>query len=257
VTAAAKASRIPSSRPRLRTDSGDTAPLSRTASAAPRGRGAVPGLGRRAEKARRSRSASAPGSALAIHFGGAPGGNRRRDPNGVRVGLDSRTGAEGAAASCRVRPPGQETPGWCGVRVDLGGEQSPWKERVSGRWQRRNDTTDSSAEQGPVVGRSRRLEGSARITSVVWAPWGVSAASVAGRLALAPSGVGVVPDSSGSVGHHARWDSTVSLCATSVATRRRFLLAGGWFASCKACVGDVGVRFGGSELHRTRDGGLC
>jgi hypothetical protein len=32
--------------------------------------------------------------------------------------------------------------------ADLGGEQSPWKERVSGRWQRRWLTTDSSVEQG-------------------------------------------------------------------------------------------------------------
>lgn len=44
----------------------------------------------------------------------------------------------------------------------LGGEQSPWKERVSPRRQRLGDTTDSSTEQGLEVGRSRRLEGSAR-----------------------------------------------------------------------------------------------
>jgi len=231
VTAAAEASRIPCSRPRLRTDSGDTAPLSRTASAAPRGWGAVPGLGRRAEKAQRSRSASAPGSALATRFGGAPGGNRRRDPSGACVGLDSRTGAGGAAASCRVCPSGLATPGWCGVQVDLGGEQSPWKDRVSGRWQRRIDTTDSSAEQGPVVGRSRRLEGSARVTSVIRAPRGVSAASVAGRLALALSGAGGMPDSPGSAGRNARWDSTVTRVPTRSAPEGRSLFAGGWFAS--------------------------
>jgi hypothetical protein len=32
--------------------------------------------------------------------------------------------------------------------VDLGEEQSPWKDRVLSRWQRRCGTTDSSAEQG-------------------------------------------------------------------------------------------------------------
>jgi len=31
---------------------------------------------------------------------------------------------------------------------DLGGEQSPWKERVSRRWQRWSDATDSSTEKG-------------------------------------------------------------------------------------------------------------
>jgi hypothetical protein len=36
---------------------------------------------------------------------------------------------------------------------DLVGKQSPWKDRVSSRWQRRCDTTDSLAEQGLEVGR--------------------------------------------------------------------------------------------------------
>jgi hypothetical protein len=42
------------------------------------------------------------------------------------------------------------------VRI-LKGKQSPWKERVAGRWQRRLVTTDSSAEQSLEVGCSVRF----------------------------------------------------------------------------------------------------
>jgi hypothetical protein len=42
--------------------------------------------------------------------------------------------------------------------MDLEGEQSPWKERVSRHWQRRCDTTDSSAEESLEVGCTARFE---------------------------------------------------------------------------------------------------
>jgi hypothetical protein len=48
----------------------------------------------------------------------------------------------------------------------LKGKQSPWKERVAGRWQRRLVTTDSSAEQSLEVGcfvRFRRARTSAHL----------------------------------------------------------------------------------------------
>ena len=48
----------------------------------------------------------------------------------------------------------------------LKGKQSPWKDRVAGRWQRRLVTTDSSAEQSLEVGcfvRFRRARTSAHL----------------------------------------------------------------------------------------------
>jgi hypothetical protein len=66
--------------------------------------------------------------------------------------------------SCRARPGprsasalrGLSSPAWLGPGAKpegaLEGKQSPWKDRMSHRWQRRSDITDSSAEQSLGVG---------------------------------------------------------------------------------------------------------
>jgi hypothetical protein len=211
------ASRIPDSRPRLRTDSGGTSPLSRTASAAPRGWGAVSGSGRRAEKARRSGSASAPESALALPLrwvgrgatvGGIPGASASASPSAGRPGA-SRLRPQGAS---RVGKPGlvrSASGPWRGTK--------PMEGSGVGRWQQRSDTTDSSAEQGPVVGRSRRLEGSARATSVVRAPRRVVRGF--GRWTARSSALGRGSDAcpSGSGGRPSRRDPDRLLGAASAA----------------------------------------
>lgn len=126
---------------------------------------ADPGCGRRAEKARRSWSLRPRGrpvdrsSQLAARTS-VPGGNRSRDPSTL-----SQPHRCAACERCGFGPAFARPRHWAGLvrraraatrgaeRADLGGEQSPWKDRVSSRRKRRRDTTDSSAEQGPEVGR--------------------------------------------------------------------------------------------------------
>lgn len=213
----------------------------------------VPGFGRRAEKACRSESASAPGlvssplhrSHLRVGSVGALEGQSSEGSHRCSYRPQQpvlRRGRRGLrpVAACRS----WHGPGWSGSRVDLGGEQSPWKDRVSTCRQRRSDTTDSSTEQGREVGRSRRLEGSARATSVVRAcrewfggfgRWTAHERVLSGTprevILLAP-------------GRHAASSGTRPL-----ARSRRFGAVGGGGPRMRcagspvpACPGDVGVR---------------
>jgi hypothetical protein len=109
-------------------------------------------------------------------------GTRLRPPMSSVSPTASAAGGEGEppkaaqwpdkAAACRHGGrPGHSDPGlrlgpgafWSGIarlerrERDLGGEQSPWKDRVTGRWQRQLVTTDSSAEQSLEVGCSVRF----------------------------------------------------------------------------------------------------
>lgn len=180
---------------------------------------------------------------------------------GIPAAFASASTADRASGASRPRPVALIRVGKPGLVRSTSG---PWRgtKPMEGsgvaRWQRRYDTTDSSAEQGPVVGRSRRLEGSARVASVTRAHHGCPRlrpsdgplrrprAWVCGlprgveRDAM-PAGD---PTASSSAASRGPWSG--GPCS------RGCRFAGDW-----ACVGDVGVRFGGSELHRTRDDGLC
>ena len=82
--------------------------------------------------------------------------NLRRDPSGPEVSAVRRVGQRPGSLLGPRFGGGSRRLGIAGLERDLrdlGGEQSPWKDRVSSRWQRRCDTTDSLAEQGPEVGR--------------------------------------------------------------------------------------------------------
>jgi hypothetical protein len=138
---------------------------------------------------RSPRAASAAGGGQGAARGSRPGAEKA--PHGTRLRLPapsvsptaSAAGGQGeplegshrldAAAACRHgegtgRPEaglrhgrralfGMASPGWSGRYGTLKGKQSPWKDRVAGRWQRRLVTTDSSAEQSLEVGCSVRF----------------------------------------------------------------------------------------------------
>lgn len=180
---------------------------------------ADPGFGRNAEKARRSDSASALGSPCAtVLLALGPMDGLRRGES--REGCQRRARQSDSSDRMRRRPGWSFGSDWFldrqssklrrNARMYLGGEQSPWKDRVSPRWQRRDDTTDSSMEKGLGVGRSRRLEGSARITSVIRACggwfggfgcWTARGGTFGCRLrSLPPRAVRGMPPRPGSVG---------------------------------------------------------
>jgi hypothetical protein len=85
-----------------------------------------------------------PGDAPAPRFGTAKGGNPRRDldctsPRSGSPLTDDAPGLRGRRTSVRTKrsPAGLAQSGRSGGRRRLEGEQSPWKERVLFRWQRR------------------------------------------------------------------------------------------------------------------------
>jgi hypothetical protein len=143
------------SQPRFRTDFGDTASFSNPPRRA-RARRTVPGSGRHTEKVRRSDSASAPGPGPAAPL---RRGSRGRIAGGIQRSHDARGSPRaesgwGHAAlrhceACRARHGSALARD---PRRTLEGKQSPWKDRMSHRWQRRSDITDSSAEQSLGVG---------------------------------------------------------------------------------------------------------
>ena len=77
---------------------------------------------------------------------GAGDANRGRDPGRKRAG-------RGASAH-GTQPPRRRRRREEREKEDLGGEQSPWKDRAVRHRQRWGDATDSSAEQGLEVGHS-------------------------------------------------------------------------------------------------------
>jgi hypothetical protein len=88
--------------------------------------------------------------------------NERRDSIWPHARAACRKGRRslvlGSRASARAevdQPVWHHRVGTEGART-LEGKQSPWKDRVAGRWQRRLVTTDSSAEQSLEVGCSVR-----------------------------------------------------------------------------------------------------
>ena len=184
-------------------------------------------------------------------------GNRRRDPSGAATGPKSRPAsrAPGLWPAVSARP--RHGPGWSGARVDLGGEQSPWKDRVFVRRQRRTDTTDSSTEQGPEVGRSRRLEESARRTSVRRACEAVVRGFGRRTARGAPSGAPVMPTCSrcAVMLYRPGLDRSSSALRRCTETVTRVPCAG---SPVPARPGDVGVRrsrrIGASPY---RDDGPC
>jgi hypothetical protein len=82
---------------------------------------------------------------------GAAGENCRRDPSGSGACV----GAGGWHGFGWVDCCGKASPALERSTEDLGEEPSPWKERVSLRWQRWSGATDSSMEQSLEVGCSR------------------------------------------------------------------------------------------------------
>jgi hypothetical protein len=144
-----------------------------------------------------------------------------------------------------------------GARGDLEGEQSPWKERAVSGWQRLLQTTDSSAEQGLEVGHSAKDSAGPRPTR-----FGERDASRSGSLTASVVerlGRRLRTSSEGRCGPQGKPTPEVvrSLappgasasgpderpCASHLAPlRRRWSLV----------LGDVGVRFGGSEHHRAK-----
>lgn len=83
------------------------------------------------------------------------GENRGRDPSGAGSAwfatLRRAAGVTERFGVARLVEPGMAWP-WSEAREALEGKQSPWKDRMSNRWQRRGDITDSSAEQSLGVG---------------------------------------------------------------------------------------------------------
>lgn len=134
-----------------------------------------------------------------------------------------------------------------GWEQDLGGEQSPWKERVFRRWQRRRDTTDSSVEQRLEVGCSALDDRFDRlVASAAWAArseWPV--ASAIGRPLSQPLGA-----ASGGPLRRLIADATAVWNLTAHASRRFGVGSAGQFYSnarrlrsvCRTGCGDVGVR---------------
>jgi len=133
--------------------------------------------------------------------------------------------------------------------------QSPWKDRVAGRWQRRLVTTDSSAEQSLVVGcfvRFRRARTSAHL--------GGCRRSATGTSGFGP-GTERRPSGSCEAFPRAVTGASQSSWESDRQRRRRRFGTGIGKAVSRGRVGrlgarhgsvldDVGVRFGGSELHR-------
>jgi len=143
--------------------------------------------------------------------------------------------------------------------MDLEGEQSPWKERVSRRWQRRSDTTDSSAEQGlgaSCVTRFDRARCWHRFGGVGAGPrvirdFGCGASL--GRLRASsdpltgwPHGREPLPP----VGSIACLVAVLRRCRCGKRFRASSSL--GFGRGARHVLDDVGVRLGGSEHHRIR-----
>jgi hypothetical protein len=143
--------------------------------------------------------------------------------------------------------------------MDLEGEQSPWKERVSRRWQRRCGTTDSSAEQGleaSCVARFDRVQCRHRFGGVGTGPRVIrdlGCGALFGRLRASndpltgwPHGGEPLPP----VGSIACLVAALRRCRRGKRFRASSSL--GFGRGARHVLDDVGVRFGGSEHHRIR-----
>jgi hypothetical protein len=145
---------------RLRTHcSGHQARLRPQAGAGERRGGSAPALKRRRNGTRlRPPTPSVPPAASAAGGQSEPTEGFSRPDTTTACRRGGRSRALGSRASARQKGAlGMASPGWGGASATLKEEQSPWKDRVTGRWQRRLVTTDSSAEQSLEVGCSVRF----------------------------------------------------------------------------------------------------
>jgi hypothetical protein len=143
--------------------------------------------------------------------------------------------------------------------VDLEEEQSPWKDRVSRRWQRRCGTTDSSAEQRLEVGCTARFERAQSPASLRrrWRRFQSEPRPRLRRHRMNAFGPCVKHSTDGRTEEPPPPAGSI-VCPAMAFRRRRMGLrfrASSFFGfgrSSRDVLGDVGVRFGGSEHHRIR-----
>jgi hypothetical protein len=135
----------------------------RAASAAGGDQGTARGSRPGAEKASRGTRLRPPSSSVSPNASAAGGqgepseGSHRLDAATVRRHGERSGRLEAGLRHGRRALFGMASPGWSGRNGTLKRKQSPWKDRVTGRWQRRLVTTDSSAEQRLKVGCSVRF----------------------------------------------------------------------------------------------------
>lgn len=143
---------------------------------------------------------------------------------------------------------------------DLEGEQSPWEERATRRWQRRWVATDSSTEQRPEVGCSagaapkadggngihpRRHPSSAE--RLRWGPgfaWGLDLATPARRARVASATR--LPAQDGAFGHFPRQEEA------RISARPRFWLPGvATPAASATCAASRAMKWGFASANRS------